>query len=237
MRTTVATLLCLAAAAVQAQTKIDTAFTATSVNVRESGTPVKIHVFRWSTEQERTPMLAALDPPPPPADGARAAGPRGEGAGRAGRAAAPARGARGRGRGAPPLSPVEAFTAAVRGAPTIGFIWTSDVTGYSIKYAWRSSPAPGERQRVEGLAGGERIVLVTDRRLGANTVGWELAPGAQPTEYEFTVLEMHLGAKGAGEARTSLTTKVVVDKESGTVALDNYAAAPAILQNIKRAGG
>jgi hypothetical protein len=216
----VAALLASALAAARAQTRIDTAFTATSINVKQPGTPVKIHLFRWSTEQERTPMLTALNPPPP-AEGARAAGPRGDGGGRA---AAPARGARGRGRGAPPLSPIDAFTAAVRGAPTIGFVWTTDVTGYSIKYAWRA-PSPD---------GGERIVLVTDRRLGANAVGWELAHSAQPTDYEFTVLEMHLGAKGGGEAKTSLTTKVVVDKESGTVALENYTAAPTILQNIKK---
>jgi hypothetical protein len=37
-----------------------------------------------------------------------------------------------------------------------------------------------------------------------------------------------------GDGRTSLTTKVVVDKEAATVALEEYAATPAILQNVRR---
>ena len=53
-------------------------------------------------------------------------------------------------------------------------------------------------------------------------------------DYEFTLIEMRLDAKGLGEGKTSLTTKVVVDNEAKTVALDNYAATPAILQNVKR---
>ena len=48
------------------------------------------------------------------------------------------------------------MAAAIAAAPTVGFIWGDGVTGYSIKYAWRS-PATGK---------GERIVLVVDRRLG-----------------------------------------------------------------------
>src|SRR6185436_17404949 len=51
--------------------------TATSANVAESGTAVRIQLFRWSNDDERTPLLTALNPParrggPPPAaaDGA-----------------------------------------------------------------------------------------------------------------------------------------------------------------------
>ena len=203
------------------QTKVDTAFTATSANVKDPGSPVRIHLFRWSKDEERTPLLTALNPPPAPP--AAAAGERGAaGRGAAGRAAG-----RGRaGRGGPPLTPIAAFTAAVGRAPTIGYIWTNDVTGYSIKYAYRS-PSPD---------GGERIVLVTDRRMGANTVGWNVVSPTPPTDYEFTVVEMRLDARGAGEAKTSLTTPVVVDKDAKTVALENYTAAPAILQNVKRGG-
>ena len=36
--------------------------TATSANVKEPGSPVKIHVIRWSTDEERTPVVAALNP-------------------------------------------------------------------------------------------------------------------------------------------------------------------------------
>src|SRR5688500_10934052 len=132
--------------------------TAMSANVAEPGHPVRIRIFRWASEEERTPVLAALNPP------ARGAGPgAGErgGAARGGRAAAPARG---RARGpAAPLTPAAALAAALGRAQTIGYIWTNDITGYSIKYAYRA-PQPD---------GGERIVLVTDRRLGAHTAGWK----------------------------------------------------------------
>ncbi|HEY3044839.1 MAG TPA: hypothetical protein VGJ39_12480, partial [Vicinamibacterales bacterium] len=147
------------------------------------------------------------------------------------------RGGAGRGRGdAAPLNPIAALTAAIGRAPTIGYIWTNDVTGYSIKYAYHA-PLPD---------GGERIILATDRRLGAYSAGWKpvAAPGAEalakaapPTDYEFTVIEIRLDSKGLGEGKTSLTTKVIVDDNvpgAKTVALDDYAAAPAILKNVKR---
>ena len=54
------------------------------------------------------------------------------------------------------------------------------------------------------------------------------------TDYEFTVIEIRLDARGLGEGKTSLTTKVIADNEAKTVALDNYAATPAIFENVKR---
>jgi hypothetical protein len=200
--------------------------TATSVNVAEPGTPVKIRILRWSTDQERTPIVNALNPPPAAAAPARNPNPAETGRGRG----------RGRGRGAAaaaPLTPIAAFTAALGRAPTIGYLWTSDITGYSIKYAWHS-PQPD---------GTDRIVLATNRRLGAYSDAWKplaaeapanAATGATPTDYEFTVIELRLGAKGVGEGKTSLTAKVVTDNDAKTVVLENYAGTPAILQNVKK---
>ena len=116
------------------------------------------------------------------------------------------------------------MTAAIGKAPTIGYIWTNDVTGYSIKYAYHASLPPG----------GERIILASDRRLGEYSSAWKPAGAATLTDYEFTVFEMRLDAKGLGEGKTSLTTKVILDGEAKTIALENYAATPTILQNIKR---
>ena len=48
-------------------------------------------------------------------------------------------------------------------APTLGYIWTNDVTGYSIKYAYHASMPDGS----------ERIILATDRRLGAYSPAWQ----------------------------------------------------------------
>lgn len=206
---------------------------ATSANVSEPGAPVRVQILRWSTDEERIPVVAALNPVPPPAAPARAAGPAagaGAGAAAAGRGGT-ARGARGaagrggRGDASTPPDPIAALTAAIGKAQTLGYIWTNEVTGYSIKYAYHVALPDG----------GERIVLATDRRLGAHSPGWR--PVASPTDYEFTLLEIHLNAKGSGEGKSSLTTKVIVDENvpgAKTVALDNYAMAPAILQNVKR---
>jgi hypothetical protein len=116
------------------------------------------------------------------------------------------------------------LAAAIGRAPTVGYIWTNDVTGYSIKYAYRTSLPEG----------GERIIVATDRRLGAYTTAWAPTTAAPATDYEFTLVEIRLDSKGLGEGKTSLTTKVVLDNEAKTVALDNYTATPAILQSVKR---
>ena len=116
-----------------------------------------------------------------------------------------------------------ALTTALGRSPTVGYIWTNDITGYSVKYAFRT-PTPD---------GGERIILATDRRLGGHIPAWTPVGGAV-TDDEFTVIEIRLDPKGSGEGRTSLTAKVAVDKDAATVALENYAATPAILKNVKR---
>ena len=116
------------------------------------------------------------------------------------------------------------MTAAIDRAPTLGYVWTSDITGYAIKYAWHVSLPDG----------GERIILATNRRLGGYSPGWNPVAGPTVTDYEFTLIEIRLNAKGLGEGKTSVTTKVVVDNEARTVALENYAATPALLQNVRR---
>ena len=114
------------------------------------------------------------------------------------------------------------LTSALGKAPTIGYIWTSEVTGYAIKYAWRAALP----------SGGERIVLATDRRLGAHAAAWT-PTAAAATDYEFTVVELRLDAKGMGEGKTTLTTKVRLDREANTIALENEATTPATLQSVK----
>ena len=180
--------------------------------------PLTIELFRWSTDVERAPLLAALSAPPPAPPSAAPAAP----AGRAGRA-----GRGGRAGGAPPLSPLERLTNAIKAAPTVGFIWSDAPTGYSIKYAWRASPAPS---RVEGSPNSpERVVLVTERRLGANATSWP-APVASAVDAQFTVVEMRMDGKGIGEAKSSLSSPVVVDAAANTLAIDKYADAPVLLK-------
>jgi hypothetical protein len=164
-----------------------------------------VSLSRWSTDAERAPLVAAFAAPP--------AAPRQQAPGGAA--------GRGRGRGAPPPppSPFARLSTAIKAAPTLGFIWTEGVTGYSIKYAWHSPTTENK----------ERIVLVTDRRLDSHTMDWGPASGAA-ADADFTVIEMRIDRQGAGEGKTSLTTKIAVDAETKTLGLEDYAAAPAWLK-------
>jgi len=116
-----------------------------------------------------------------------------------------------------------ALAGALGKAPTLGYIWTDDITGYSIKYARRVS-LPG---------GGERIIVATNRRLGAYTTAWKPVDATLVSDDELTLIEIHLNATGSGEGKASLMTKVIVDQDATTIALDNYGATPAILENVK----
>jgi len=230
---------------------------ALKLRAQTSGTPgqtVTIDLQRWSTDEERAPLLAALATPSASDGTARGAGgrgarggagaPEGSAAGRgpalpggpgpqgtaatpdsssgqaagapaggtAGRgAAAGGRGGRGRG-AAPNVSPTARLAAAIKAAPTLGYVW-GGVTGYSIKYAWRSSTSGRT----------DRLVLITDRRLDVPA----LPSGAvDSAAADFTVIEIRLDPKGTGEGRTSLTTTAVVDQPAGTIAVQNYDAIP-----------
>jgi hypothetical protein len=181
---------------------------ASGIGAAATAPPITIELWRWSTDGERAPLLAALSarPAPPAAEKPVPAG-------RAGR------GARGGPATAPPPSPIERLTAAINAAPTVGFIWSDSPTGYSVKYAWRAA-SPG---------GHQRVVLAIDRRLGANSTSWPHGSGAA-ADAEFTVMEVRIDGKGLGEAKASLTSPVVVDADANTLALDGYADAPALLK-------
>jgi hypothetical protein len=183
-----------------------------------------IELLRWSTDAERRPLLAALSAPAPVLPAAADA----EGA-RGGRAGRGGRGGRG---AAAPATPAARLTAAIKAAPTVGFIWGEGSTGYAIKYAWRAALPDGR----------ERVVLATDRRLGAHATGW---PAVSPAaaDQEFTVIEMRLTGAAAGdpppragspaavtgEGKTSLHSNVILDAAASTLALESYDAAPRLL--------
>jgi hypothetical protein len=134
-----------------------------------------------------------------------------------------ARGGRG-GAGAAAQTPESSLAAEIKTAATVGILWTSENVGYSIKYAYRL-PQPD---------GGDRIILATDRRIGMWSNLWQPATGVTVTDYPFSIIELHVNAKGEGEGRGVLTGKVTIDSETKTIALDNYAALPVILKGLKR---
>jgi hypothetical protein len=118
-----------------------------------------------------------------------------------------------------------ALLGLLQKAPTVGYIWTSESAGYPVRYAYRVPTADG----------GERVILAIDRQLGMyEPQRWKLASTATRTDYPFTVIELHLSKAGTGEGKTSLTAKVVADKDAKSIALENYAAAPVVFQGVKK---
>jgi hypothetical protein len=82
--------------------------------------------------------------------------------------------------------------------------------------------------------GGERIIFATERRLGAWNDLWKPSGGAKATDYEFSVIELRLNAKGEGDGKASLASTVAVDTTANTIALENYTASPVVFKDVKR---
>ena len=117
--------------------------------------------------------------------------------------------------------------AALEAASTLGIVWTGESLGYSLRYA----------HRVALPDGGERIIIATERRLGAWSRGnpWKAAGQQAAPDYPFTVVELRLNRRGLGEGKMSLATKVTFEQDAKTIALENYASAPILIKDVKRA--
>ena len=194
--------------------------TATTANVSGAPDSIRIDVLRWSTDAERDQLMAAWNMTAPAGGragrGGRGGGGRGGGGG--------GRGGRGGEAAAPPATPESTLAAALEEIPTVGYLWSSEVAGYALRYAGK----------VASPDGGERIILITDRRLGNANDLWKPAGPGDATKYEFSVIELRLNAKGDGEGRTSLTGKVAPDSAAKILAPENYDALPVVLKNVKR---
>lgn len=180
-------------------------YTATTANVSGAPDAIRIDILRWSTDAERQKLMDAWMLKTP----------------------APARGGRGRGRGpaAPAAKPTpEAMLAqALQESTTVGYLWSREVAGYAIRYAGR----------VANPDGSERVVLITQRRLGAVNDLWKPV-GAEPTAYDFSVIELRVKANGEGEGKTSLNGKAAPDPALSMIALENYDGLPVVLSHVHR---
>jgi hypothetical protein len=117
----------------------------------------------------------------------------------------------------------EKLLDALQDMPRMGYFRTPDSIGIDIHFA----------RRVRGEDGGERVVLVTDRRIGF----WEAANRPRTIDYPFTVIELRLNNDGEGEGKISLATRIVADQENKIVTLENYDAQPVTLTQVKRERG
>jgi hypothetical protein len=249
-----AALAFFAAAAAQTPPAPIARFSAETANLAAGPASVRIDILAWSTDADRRPFVDAWNLILPARTGARGAGAPARGGGRRGARGggaapeaqeppAPPPAARGRGQGAlgrrggPPADPIAtpapvpdtpaaALAAALQSAPGVGYLWSSESVGYSLRYAYRTTEADG---RV-------RIVLATDRRLGGLDNSWRPATRAS-SDYAFSVIELHLNPAMKGEGKTSLTGTVFVDGAANTIALEDYAALPVTLKNVRPAPG
>jgi hypothetical protein len=200
-------------------------YTATSANVSGAPDAIRIDILRWSTDAERDRLMDAWNLKTANTNG------RGErgGAGRGGAARGGAgRGGRGGGEAEAAAAPApEAMLAtALKETTTVGYLWSREVAGYAIRYAGR----------IENGDGSERVVLITQRRLGAVNDLWNPASG-DPPAYDFSVMELRLKANGDGEGKASLSGKVAPDAALKMIALDNYDALPVVLSHVQRRAG
>jgi hypothetical protein len=117
------------------------------------------------------------------------------------------------------------FLTVLSKQPTLGYIWTSESAGYSVRYAYQIS-APDSS---------ERVIVATDKPLGSwNPQIWKPTGSATANSYDFTVIELRLNRrKGTGGGKSSLFAKVTADKAAKTIALDNYNAAAIVLKDVK----
>jgi hypothetical protein len=116
--------------------------------------------------------------------------------------------------------------SALEAAQTLGIVWTGESLGYSLRYA----------HRVALPDGGERIIIATERRLGAWSRGnqWKAAGQQAAPDYPFTVVELRLNRRGLGEGKMSLAAKVTFEQDAKAIALENYGAAPILIKDVKR---
>jgi len=199
-------------------------YTATSANVSGAPDTIRIDILRWSTDAERDKLMNAWSQKPENAGrGGNGRGGRGGGAARGGAA----RGGRGGGEPAvaPPPLPEAMLATALKEATTVGYLWSREVAGYAIRYAGKMANPDGS----------ERIVLITQRRLGAVNDLWKPA-GADPPDYDFSVIELRVKANGTGEGKTSLNGKVAPDASLKMITLENYDTLPVVFSHVQRAG-
>ena len=104
--------------------------------------------------------------------------------------------------------------------PRKGYFRAPSQLGWDIHFA----------RRMPGKDGGERVVLVTDRRIGF----WEASNQPRSIDYPFTVIELRLNGDGEGEGKISVATRIVADKENNIITLENYDIQPVLLTHVRR---
>jgi hypothetical protein len=114
----------------------------------------------------------------------------------------------------------EKLLDALQDLPAVGHFGAPGNLSWDIHFA-RRMPLPD---------GGERVVLITDRRIGF----WEAANQPRSIDYPFTFIDIRLNRDGEGEGKMSIATKVIYDKKENMISLEDYQTSPVRLTNVRR---
>ena len=114
----------------------------------------------------------------------------------------------------------EKLLDALQKLPRVGYFRTPNSIGYDLHYS----------QRTDLPDHGEQVVLITDRYINF----WEAANRPRTIDYPFTVIELHIDGDGKGEGKMSIATKIIGNKGTKTIVLENYATQPVMLNDVRR---
>jgi hypothetical protein len=114
----------------------------------------------------------------------------------------------------------EQLLDTLQNMPRLGYIRRPGSIGWEIRFA-RRMPAPD---------GGERITIITDRRMSFR----EVANRPRSYDYPFTVIELHLQKNGEGEGNVTLATRITGDKHKKVMTLENFDIQPIMLTKVTR---
>jgi hypothetical protein len=103
--------------------------------------------------------------------------------------------------------------------PRCGYVRTSTSLGWDIYFA-KDTPL---------ASGGRKIVLASDRPISV----WEAQNNGRSMDYEFSLVEIHIGADGKGQGKAIKAAKVEYNRETNTLEIENYQREPVRLTEVK----
>ena len=189
-------------------------FAATTARLVGAPDSIRIDLLRWSTDAERERLISAWQ-----MTGRTVRGVTDSSSGSVAKVAE-REGVAGE---APPPTPERTLSVALKQTATVGYLWSSEVAGYALRYAGRVAEPDGS----------ERIVFITDRRLGKHNDLWTPVDSASPATRDFSVIELRVNSAGDGEGKISLSGNVVLDSAARMVVPEDYQALPVVLKNVK----
>lgn len=102
--------------------------------------------------------------------------------------------------------------------PPVGYVRTPATLAYDLYYARNHALPDGSR----------RIVLATNRPVSFR----EVVGSARSKDYQFTLIELHIGKDGKGEGKIVPAARVTWDKAAKKIEIENYNALPVDLLQV-----